>query len=69
MGLADSGAMTRTAPDFVSTHTIVHTNPTGRAVIGITASSNGNQYYTALCITGADTYRIMVLISDTGAHV
>ena len=50
VGLAGSGAMTRTAPDFVSTHTIAHTNPTGRAVIGIAASSIGNQYYTALHI-------------------
>ena len=59
MGLAGSGAtsMARTAPDFVSTHTIVHTNPTGRAVIGITAFSTGNQYYTAL--------RIMMLIRIT----
>ena len=61
--------MARTALDFASTHTITHTNPTGPAVIGITASSTGNQYYSALRITGADTYRSMVLISNTGAHV
>ena len=67
--MAGSGAMARTAPDFVSAHTIAHTNPTGRAVIGITAFSTGNQYYSALRITGADMYRSMVLISNTGAHV
>ena len=57
MGLAGSGAMARTALDFVSTHTIAHTNPTDRAVIGIMAFSIGNQYYAAL--------RIMVLIRIT----
>ena len=61
--------MARTTPDFASTHTITHTNPTGPAVIGITESSTGNQYYTVLYITGADTNRIMILISNTGAHV
>ena len=66
--MAGSGAMARTAPDFVSTHTIAHTNPTGRAVIGITASSIGNQYYTS-AHHDADTHHSIVLISNTGAHV
>ena len=61
--------MARATPDFASTHTITHTNPTGPAIIGITESSIENQYYTALHITGTDTYRSMVLISNTGAHV
>ena len=60
--------MARKALDFVSTHTITHTNPTGPAVIGITASSVGNQYYTVLYITGADSHRSIVLISNTGAR-
>ena len=60
--------MPRKALDFVSTHTITHTNPTGPAVIGITASSIGNQYYTVLYITGADSHRSIVLISNTGAR-
>ena len=60
--------MARKALDFVSTHTITHTNPTGPAVIGITASSIGNQYYAVLYITGADSHRSLVLISNTGAR-
>ena len=68
MDLASSNAMARKALDFVSTHTITHTNPTGPAVIGITASSIGNQYYTVLYITGADSHRSIVLISNTGAR-
>jgi hypothetical protein len=43
--------MARKTLDFVSTHTITHTNPTSPTFIGITASSIGNQYYT---VTGAE---------------
>ena len=48
--------------------TVKVTNPTGPAVIGITASSIGNQYYAVLYITGADSHRSLVLISNTGAR-
>ena len=68
MDLASSNAMPRKALDFVSTYTITHTNPTGPAVIGITASSIGNRYYTVLYITGVDSHRSIVLISNTGAR-